>query len=310
MKLLLLATFTLAPVYQAILREHFELVYAPDPATMQANAGRLKEIQIVLTTGVFGFSKALIDQSPRLKLISTIGAGYEAVDLDYAITRGIVVTTGAGTNDDDVADHAMALLLAVMRNIPVQDRGTRKGMWRDDFPFSPRLSGKRIGIIGLGRIGQKIALRALGFNCLIGYHTRQKHDGLPYQYFGEVLSLAIWSDALIVAVPGGAETRHMINAATLHALGPDGYLVNIGRGSVIDTAALATALESGAIAGAGLDVYESEPAPPRALIALDSVVLTPHVAGRSHQALQAAFTLFIENARRFAAGKSLINRIS
>jgi len=227
--------------------------------------------------------------------------------VQHAKARGIVVANGAGTNDDCVADHAWGLLIAAVRGIPKLDQLTREGVWRTALPLPPNVSHKRLGVIGLGTIGKKIAQRALGFEVEVGYHNRSPRTDVPYTYFADVTALAAWADFLVVATPGGGDTRHLVNAQVLNALGPRGYVVNIARGSVIDTQALALALKDGRIAGAGLDVYESEPAPPAELVALDTVVLTPHVAGWSPEAVQASVDRFVENARRHFAGEAPVS---
>jgi lactate dehydrogenase-like 2-hydroxyacid dehydrogenase len=208
-----------------------------------------------------------------------------------------------------VADHAFALLLAVVRDVPQLDQATRNGIWRDALPLRPNVSSKRLGIVGLGHIGEKIARRGAGFDMEIGYHNRKPREGSPLRYFDNVTDLAQWSDFLMVATPGGAGTHHLIDGKVLHALGPQGFLVNVSRGSVVDTAALARALTEGTIAGAGLDVYEGEPNPPEALLELRNVVLTPHLAGRSPEAITASVDHFLENAKRYFAGEPVLTPI-
>lgn len=221
----------------------------------------------------------------------------------------MVVATGAGTNDDCVADHAFALLLATVRGIVKQDRSTREGVWRDALPMQPNVSGKKLGIVGLGKIGEKCARRAAGFDLEIGYHNRAPREGVAYRYFDRLDALAQWADFLIVATPGGGGTRHLIDRAVLDALGAHGFLVNVSRGSVVDTAALAAALREGRLAGAGLDVYEGEPEPPHALTGLDNVVLTPHMAGWSPEAFDRSVQQFIDNATRHFAGQPVLTPV-
>ncbi|HXZ06600.1 MAG TPA: 2-hydroxyacid dehydrogenase, partial [Paraburkholderia sp.] len=247
----------------------FDIIHAPTPIQRsQAIAEHGSAIRAVLTNGTTGITAEEIDQMPQLEFVSALGAGYENLAVDHARSRNIVVVNGAGTNADCVADHAFALLLAVVRDVPQRDIATRNGVWRDALPMRPSVSGKRLGIVGLGAIGQKVARRGMGFDLEIGYHNRQPKAGVTGRYFDSVLALAQWSDYLVIATPGGAATHHMINRAVLEALGPQGFLINVSRGSVVDTAALAVALADGTIAGAGLDVYESEPHPPEALLPL------------------------------------------
>ena len=310
MKPVLLALMFLSEEHRAQMAQSFEVIYAPDAAqAASAIAEHGARVRVVLTIGATGLSAAQIDALPHITLICALGAGYENIAVAHAKARGIVVANGAGTNDDCVADHAMGLLIAAVRGIPRLDGLTRQGVWRTALPLPPNVSHKRLGIIGLGTIGKKIAQRALGFEMEIGYHNRSVRSDVPHRYFADVASLADWADFLIVATPGGAGTQHLVNAAVLDALGPRGVVVNIARGSVIDTAALAAALREGRVAAAGLDVYESEPAPPAELVGLDNVVLTPHVAGWSPEAVQASVDRFLENARRHLAGEAPVSPI-
>lgn len=263
-------------------------------------------IRAVLTNGSTGLAAADIDRLPQLTLVSALGAGYEHIDVAHAKARGITVVTGAGTNDDCVADHAFALLLATVRDVVRLDAKTRAGVWREGLPMPPNVSGKKLGIVGLGKIGEKCARRAAGFDIEVGYHSRSRKDAAPYRYFDRLGALAQWADFLIVATPGGAGTRHLVDRAVLDALGPGGFLVNVSRGSVVDTAALADALREKRIAGAGLDVYEGEPEPPRALIGLDNIVLTPHMGGWSPEALDRSVQQFLDNAARHFAGQAVL----
>ncbi|EML1600465.1 2-hydroxyacid dehydrogenase [Burkholderia cenocepacia] len=287
----------------------FDARYAPTPdARERAIAEHGGTIRAVLTNGSTGLTAAEIDRLPQLTFVSALGAGYEHIDVAHAKARGIVVVTGAGTNDDCVADHAFALLLAAVRNVVQLDAKTRAGVWRDGLSMPPNVSGKKLGIVGLGKIGEKCARRAAGFDIEIGYHNRSEKP-VPYRYFDRVDALAQWADFLIVATPGGAGTRHLIDRAVLDALGPGGFLVNVSRGSVVDTAALADALREQRIAGAGLDVYEGEPEPPLALTDLDSVVLTPHMGGWSPEALDRSVRQFLDNAARHFTGQPVLTPV-
>jgi D-3-phosphoglycerate dehydrogenase len=311
MKPSLLVLIHLNDASRASIAAAFDIIYAPEPAQRDAAlTTHGAAIRAVLTNGTIGLGAADIERMPRLELIGAMGAGYENLALEHARSRGIVLVNGAGTNDHCVADHAFALLLAVVRDVPQLDRMTREGVWRDRLPMRPNVSNKRLGIVGLGHIGTKIAQRAAGFEMEVGYHNRKPRDDAPLQcYFDSVEALARWSDFLMVATPGGAGTRHLIGEAVLAALGPQGFVVNVSRGSVVDTAALARALAAGTIAGAGLDVYEGEPEPPRALIGQRNVVLTPHVGGRSPEAITASVDHFLANARRHFAGEPVLTPI-
>lgn len=317
MKPLLLVLVYITEAHRALVSEHFELIYAPNEGlgTDRSNgtaqiAARGKDIRVVLTNGTNGLLPAEIDAMPRLEIICTLGVGYENVALQHACARGIRVVNAAGTNDDCVADHAMGILLAAIRRIPTLNRGVRHGMWRDDIPRPPHVSFKRMGIIGLGAIGKKIAKRALGFDMVIGYYSRTRRDETGYKFFEDVKSLASWCDFLVVAAPGGKETFHIVNADVLTALGPQGVIVNIARGSLVDTQAVADALRERRISAAALDVYESEPKPPTVLLEFDNAVLTPHVGGISPEAIQASVQRFIDNATRHFAGQPLLTPVN
>jgi lactate dehydrogenase-like 2-hydroxyacid dehydrogenase len=290
--------------------QDFQIVYAPTAEQRAvAIASHADAIRAVLTIGSIGLHANEIAALPKLELICALGAGFENIDVAAARERGITVSNGAGTNDACVADHAMGLLLATVRGIPQLGVALHQGIWRDALPLPPSVSGKRLGIIGLGTIGKQIARRAAGFDMTIGYHNRSVRSEAPFAYFASVLELAQWADFLVVATPGGAATRHLINGPVLDALGPQGFIVNISRGSVIDTAALALALREGRLAGAGLDVYESEPLPPAELLDLPNAVLTPHVAGWSPESVAETVRLFLENARRHFSGQAVLTPI-
>lgn len=304
MKPVLLVLIPMSADSLAQLEAKFELHCAPTPAgveqALQAHGSR---IEVVLTNGSLGLRADQIDAMPKLTLACVQGAGYENLALGRARARGIVLAGGAGSNDDCVADHAMALLLATVRAVPQFDRACRQGVWRDALPLRPQVARKRLGILGLGMIGRKIAQRAAAFDLAVGYHNRSPRSDVDFRHFDTLLALAQWSDFLVVAAPGGAATKHLVDAAVLKALGRDGYLVNVARGSIVDTEALAQALRAGELAGAGLDVYEGEPLPPAALLDLPGVVLTPHVAGTSPESKQASLQLFIDNAGLHFSGQ-------
>ena len=309
-KPVLLILHVLSEAHRDQLGVHFDVLYAPDAARCaEVLAAHGPRVQAVLTVGAIGLSAAQMQAMPQLRWVGALGAGYENIDVAYARAHGITVSNGAGTNDQCVADHAFGLVIAAVRGLVRLDRLTRQGVWRNDIPLPPNVSGKRLGILGLGTIGQKIARRAQAFDMPVGYHNRRPKDGVDFTYFDSVLALAQWADVLLVATPGGAGTRHLVDAPVIAALGPQGYVVNIARGSVVDTAALAQALRTGALAGAGLDVYESEPLPPAELLDLDNVVLTPHVAGWSPEAVQATVDLFLDNAHRHFAGQPLVTPV-
>ena len=281
----------------------YELILAPTPASRaEAIARHGARIDAVLTRGPLGLHADEMAALPLLRIICVIGA------LQAASNLGITVTFGAGANASSVADHAMALLLSVVRGIPQADASIRRNEWIK--VRQPSLSGKRMGIIGLGAIGAAIAKRAdHGFDMSISYHSRQPHPDSPYTYCASVLELASQVDFLVVATPGGSATYHLVDAPVLDALGADGYLINIARGSVVDTDALIDALATGKIAGAGLDVFEDEPLVPAPLKTLGNVVMTPHVAGQSPDAVEATVQLVVDNLRAFHAGKPVLTPV-
>ncbi|MCU7374811.1 NAD(P)-dependent oxidoreductase [Paucibacter sp. O1-1] len=298
----------LADEYKDLLRERFELIDAPTAAERAAAiAARGAEIELVLSNGATGLRADEIAAMPRLRLAAAQGAGYENLDVAAAKARGIAVCNGAGTNDSCVADHTLALLLASVRALPQQEKALRAGLWRDALPIRPSVNGRRLGIFGMGTIGRKIARRAQAFEMQIGYHNRSpRTDAGEALYFDSLVALAGWADFLVVAAPGGAATRHAVNAEVLAALGPQGHLVNIARGSLVDTVALAAALAAGQLGGAALDVYESEPLPPTPLLGFPNVILTPHIAGWSPEAIRATVELFIANVDALEAGRPLL----
>lgn len=287
----------------------YQLIRAPNAQLRAAAiAQHADEIDAVLTRGPLGLTASEIQALPQLQIICVIGAGYEQVDLTAAAARGITVTNGAGANAAAVADHSLALLLALLRNIPNADASTRRGEW--NRVISPSVSGKRLGIIGLGAVGQAIAKRAsLGFDMPVSYHSRTPRKELAYTWYGSPLRLAEAVDILVIATPGGAATQHLVDADVLKALGAEGYLVNIARASVVDSAALLEALEQGWIAGAALDVFDDEPNVPDAFKALGNTVLTPHVAGQSPEAARDTVTLVLRNLQAFFAGEPVLTPI-
>jgi len=309
-KIPLLVLSGLSSAHQAQIAEVYDMTYAFDPALRAAAiAEHGKKFRAVLTIGVIGITPEEIAAMPALELICCMGAGYEGVPLEVTRARGIATANGAGTNDDCVADHAFGLLIGIVREFRKLDRLCREGVWREAIPQPPNVSGKKLGILGMGTIGQKIAKRAAAFDMEVGYHNRKPKEGVTQRYFDDLKSLASWADFLVLAAPGGPATKHLVNAEVLDALGPQGYLVSIGRGSVVDTEALAAALRENRIAGAGLDVYESEPKRPEQLIGLDNVLLTPHMAGWSPEATQKSVDHFLANAEGHFAGRGILTPV-
>lgn len=268
------------------------------------------KVEVVITNGVVGLPAGSAEHLTALKLIACNGVGYDAIDLDWARQRGVAVTNTPDVLSADVADLALALLLAVFRQIPLADQFVRQGCWpKGSLPLGRRLGGSRIGIIGLGNIGKLIAHRCAAFDTEIAYTGTRPQAGTSYPFFPSAQALAQWSDVLIAAVPGGSATRHLVNSTVLDALGPRGVLINISRGSVVDEQALMDRLASGAMAGAGLDVFASEPNVPAALCALPNVVLSPHIASATVQTRSAMAELLVENVLALAQGKPLPTRL-
>jgi len=287
----------------------FKLILATSPAERKkAIEAHGAQINAVLTRGPLGFYADEIAALPHLEIICVIGAGYEHVDLEAAKARNITVTNGAGINAPSVADHALALLLSLVRDVPRADASVRRGEWRK--VMRPSLAGKRLGILGLGAVGMAIAKRAaLGFDMSVSYHNRQPRNDVPYAYCASPVELASTSDFFIVATPGGAGTRQLVDKQVLDALGPHGFIVNIARASVISTADLIEALEQNRIAGAALDVFDDEPNVPDALKASSNVVLTPHVAGLSPEASQGTVQLVADNLRAYFSGQPVLTPV-
>ena len=240
---------------------------------------------------------ALIDRLPSLEIIAHFGVGYDIVDAAHAATRGILVTNTPDVLTEEVADTALGLLIMTARELSAAERWMRAGKWLDKaYPLTPTtLRDRRLGIVGLGRIGLAIARRAEAFGLTIAYHSRRPVEGVAYDYHADVVSLARAVDTLMVVVPGSDATRHMIGRTVFEALGPKGILINVGRGSTVDQAALVEALKSGTIHSAGLDVYEDEPCLPTDLAAFERVVLLPHVGSASIATRNRMAQLVVDN---------------
>jgi lactate dehydrogenase-like 2-hydroxyacid dehydrogenase len=269
-----------------------------DPAAFLAAHGA--EFVAMTTRAAIGVDAALIAALPSLRVISSFGVGLDRIDLDAARGRGIAVAYTPDVLNDCVADAAFALLMDVARRVSEADRFVRRGDWpKHTFPLATRVSGKRMGIIGMGRIGRVIARRGSGFDMTVRYHSRRPAADVPYGYASSLQELASWADFLVIATAGGPQTRHLVDAGVLEALGPQGYLINIARGTVVDEAALVDALVDRRIAGAGLDVFENEPDVPAALFALDNVVLLPHIASATVETRNAMADLVYDNLESF-----------
>ena len=292
------------PALDALDREFttHKLWLAPDRKALLASCA--DRVRGIATTGFDGADAALIDALPKLEIISCFGVGYDAVDVEAAKRRRIIVTNTPGVLNDAVADLAIGLIIAAARRIPQGDRYVREGKWlREPQPLAQHVSGKRLGIIGLGRIGVDIARRALAFDMKIAYHSRRRVPDSPFAYYAQLVDLARNSDFLVAIVPGGDETRHLVGEEVMRALGPKGILVNVARGSVVDEKALIRCLQDGTLGAAALDVFEEEPKVPDALLSIDNVVLTPHVGSATPEARGAMGQLTVDNLVAHFAGK-------
>ena len=306
----LMVAIDVGPFALERLRQLCTVHLAPTPDARTELAARVgARIRAIMTNGITPIPAALMAALPNLGIICAQGVGHEGVDLDAARARGIVVTHGPGANADCVADHAVAMMLAVLRDIVRFDTAVRAGRWREGSTMRPSAHGKRVGILGLGRIGQRVARRCAGFEMDIRYHARRPLPDVVWDYAESTPALAAWADVLIVTLPGGAATRHLVGRAAMDALGPAGFLVNVGRGSVVDTAALVDALRDGRLAGAALDVIEGEPEVPAALRDLPNVVLTPHIAGRSPETIAATVEQVAANLGAFFAGRPVLTPV-
>ena len=277
-----------------------ELWKFPDRKAALAEHG--KGITAIVTSANFGANAELINALPDLKAICSWGVGYETIDVAAARARGVQVSNTPDVLTDCVADLAWGLLIAAARRMGQGERFVRSGQWgqiHGSIPLGMRVSGKKLGIVGLGRIGDAIAKRGAGFDMQVRYHNRRQRDDVAYGYEASLVELARWADFLIVATVGGAGTRHLVNQEVLEALGPKGIVVNIARGPVIDETALVAALEAGKLGWAALDVFEHEPKVPQALLGSDQAVLLPHIGSATLETRQDMENLMLENLRAF-----------
>lgn len=291
------ATYTVHRYYQAADKDAFVAQLA-DRITAAATAGHE------------GMSVALMKRFPKLKIISCFGVGVDGIDVAAARGLGIAVTNTPDVLTECVADNAMALVLATMRRTVFNDRFVRAGNWlKGGAPLADKVSGSRMGIIGLGRIGKAIAKRAEAFGMTVAYHGRSKQSDVGYRYYAKPADLARDVKVLVLACPGGKETERIVNREVIDALGADSYLVNVSRGSTVDEPALVEALENGRIAGAGLDVFVAEPKVPETLFQLDNVVLQPHVSSGTHWTRAAMGQLVVDNLAAYFAHKPLLTQV-
>ena len=264
-------------------------------------------IRGIATSNFYGVPAQLIDACPNLEIIASIGVGTDSHDVEHARRRGVRVTNTPDVLNDDVANLAIALLLATTRKLVAYDRYVREGRWarEGDPPLTRSIAGRQIGIVGLGRIGGVIAEKLAVFHCRIAYHARSQRPDVPYRYYPDLAAMARESLALVVIVPGGGATEKLIDAKVIDALGPEGILINVARGSVVDEPALVAALEEGRLGGAGLDVFADEPHVPEPLTHMENVVLQPHQGSATVETRRAMGDLMLANLAAHFAGEEL-----
>ena len=265
---------------------------------------------IAVSLPVERINEALMDRLPKLEIIASFGVGYDHIDAATAAKRGIVVTHTPDVLTEEVADTALGLLLCTVRHLPQAERYLREGHWpvKGDYQLTPSLRDRTAGIVGMGRIGKAIARRLDAMKVPVVYHTRRPAD-VPYKHYPNLVEMARDVDVIIVITPGGAATKNLVNAEVLKALGPEGILINVARGSVVDEDALIKALQDKTILSAGLDVFVNEPKVPQALIGMENVVLLPHVGSASHATRRAMDELVANNIVSWFSGKGAITPV-
>jgi lactate dehydrogenase-like 2-hydroxyacid dehydrogenase len=293
------------PMIEDQLERHFtveRLYKAADKEKLLADFG--PKVKALGATPGGKVDAALMQKLPKLEIIGSFGVGYDSVDAKWAGEHGIVVTNTPDVLNEEVADTALGLLLATIRQLPQADAYLRQGKWlAKPFPLTVTLQDRTVGVVGMGRIGKAIAKRLEAFNAPVVYHSRNKADGVAYKHYPDLMAMARDVDVLIVITPGGAATKHLVNKDVLEALGPNGIVVNVARGSVIDEQALIAALRDKKILSAGLDVFEDEPRVPQALIDMEHVVLLPHVGSASVHCRNLMGQLVVDNLVAWANGK-------
>jgi lactate dehydrogenase-like 2-hydroxyacid dehydrogenase len=289
-----------------VLRDRYGAVPLDD-----LDARTAAEATVAVTSGVWGVRAEHFDRLPGLGAVVNFGVGYDSTDVAEAARRGVAVSNTPDVLTDCVADTAVGLVIDVMRRLSAADRFVRRGEWADGRvpALARRVTGARVGILGLGRIGLAIARRLAAFDATISYHNRSERTDVPYAYAASPVVLAKSCDVLVVAAAGGPDSRHLVGADVLDALGPDGFLVNVARGSIVDEEALVDALEDGRIAGAGLDVFSDEPRVPAALLDRDDVVLLPHVGSGTVETRAEMVELVLANVDQFLKTGTLVTPV-
>ena len=288
------------------------VVHALDEAATEVPAGVATATRAIAAAGRRKISDAFMAQLPNLEIIASFGVGYDRVDVEAATRRGIVVTNTPDVLTEEVADFTIGLLVATVRRIPAADDYVRAGQWAagQAFPLSASLRGRRVGVVGMGRIGSAIASRLTAMKLDVAYCSRTPKKALPYRYVPDVVSLAAESDVLIVVVPGSSETDGLVGKEALTALGAQGVLINVARGTVVDEAALIAALRDGTIQSAGLDVFPEEPVVAAELLGMKNVVLTPHIGSATLTTRQAMGNLLFANIRNWCSGEGELTSVN
>jgi lactate dehydrogenase-like 2-hydroxyacid dehydrogenase len=282
---------------------------AADPDKLLAEIGG--KVRAVAATAAVRIDQDLMRKLPKLEMIGSFGVGYDSIDAKWAGENGITVSNTPDVLNEEVADTALGLLLATIRQLPQADRYVREGKWKEkNFPLTATLQDRTVGVLGMGRIGKAIAKRLEAFNAPVVYHSRNKASGVSYKHYPDLVAMARDVDVLIVITPGGPATKHLVNQQVLEALGPNGILINVARGSVVDEKALIQALRDKKILSAGLDVFEDEPNVPQELIAMDHVVLFPHVGSASVHCRNLMGQLVVDNLVSWNAGKGPLTPVN
>ncbi len=269
-------------------------------------------IRFVATGGSAGCSREIIEALPALEVISSMGVGYDAVDVEAAREHGVSVTNTPDVLNDCVAETTLGAMISLAHRLPECDAYLREGRWEAEgaFPLTAELTGKTVGILGLGRIGKAIAARAQAFQMQVVYHGRNAQENVPYPYYADLVEMARDVDWLVVIAPSTPQTKGIVSREVLEALGPEGRLVNMARGDLVDEAALIEILSQKGIAGVALDVFENEPHVPEALRAMENTVLLPHVGSATNQTRAAMGDLVVKNLRAHLAGRPLLTRVA
>ncbi len=282
---------------------------ADDKAALLAGHGG--KIRAVATNGHSGCKPEILEALPNLEVISSYGVGYDAIDIPACKARNVRVTNTPDVLNDAMAEITLGLMVALCRRIPQADAYTRAGKWREkNYPLTGELTGAKVGILGLGRIGKEIARRCQAFKMQVVYHGRRRQPYEPYEYYADLEAMARDVDWLVVIAPGSPETKGIVSRKVMEALGPDGNLVNVARGSLVDEAALVELLQSGKLGAAALDVFEDEPKVPEALFGLDNVVLSPHQGSATVKTRTAMGDLVIQNLAAHFNGDPLLTPVT